>query len=414
MRPSILMRSFSPVRLLVGLAPLGVIALGASLGFIGSGCGAADAVRPEAPTADEATGKKCDPKSDITNVFVVDLPPETRSDLELALGAGSLAVASFDCKEVKILRNCKASGAYAFRGTSAKERVLSLENGDAIRAALPLGGAGIAASFEAEASTGMKFDLGLVIAGQMVGSSSSFSAAELTGACNGATHVITAAKMGAFAMGTSSKAELKTAAEVFGAGAGASSSSSKLTKARDGSLKACEAAESGSEKAPKGCDALLALEVTKLVADVGEVDEDGMGDLFLGLVFSDLKCKDAEACEAGCNAGKGRSCTELGVALVDGGLGDKNLPRGRQLLKKGCELGDMKGCSAYADVIGFVDSRVDEAIQYAEKACTVGNDGYACSSTAVLYGKKGNKEKEKKFESKACMAGYEPACPKKE
>jgi hypothetical protein len=187
--------------------------------------------------------------------------------------------------------------------------VLSLENADQIRAALPLGGAGIAATFESEASTGMKFDLGLVIAGQLVGSASTFSAAELGGDCAGATHVITAGKLGAFAMGTSSKAELSTAAEVFGAGVSAGSASSKLTKARDGSIEACEKAGPDNNEAPRQCDALLALELSKLTEGlVVEVD------MLFGLVFGLEACTDFAECEAACNAGKGKGCKELAIA----------------------------------------------------------------------------------------------------
>ena len=378
-------------------------------------CGAEDAVRPDAPTAGEAMGTKCDPTADSTNVFVVDLPPETRSDLELAVSSGSLAVAKFDCKEIKILKTCKAAGEYQFRGTSAKERVLSLESADEIRAALPLGGAGIAATFEAEASAGTKFDLGMVLAGQMVGSSSSFMSAELTGNCAGATHVISTAKMGAFAMGTSAKAEMRTAAEVFGAGASAGSASSKLTKARDGSIKACEAAEAGGEKPPKGCDALIALEVTRLTADLADTDADGLGLGDLLATLNDLKCDDAAACEAGCNAGKGRSCAELGVSLISGLGMEKNVPRGRALLKKSCELSDVKGCSAFAEILASAgDKFTDEAIAAAEKACNVGNDGYACNTLGNLWERKGDAAKAEKYKSKACVNGVEFACKKPE
>lgn len=357
-------------------------------------------------------GTKCDPQAELTNVFVVDLPPETRSDLELALSSGSLAVAQFDCKSLKILRTCKASGQYEFRGQSAKERVLTLESADEIKMALPLGGAGIAATFSAEASAGTKFDLALILAGQMEGSASSFSTSELTGNCGGATHVVTRGKMGAFAMGTSAKAELLSAAEVFGAGASAGSKASKLTKARDGSLAACEKAERGAENPPKGCDALLALEVTKLAADLGTVDSDGLGELLALLEFSDLICEDLPACEKECNAGKGRGCTSWGLALVEGKGVDKNMPKGRQLLKKGCDLGDLKACNAVSSVLGFAEGRVDEAITYAEKACTVGDDGSACFTLSILYGKKGDKKNEEKFKSKSCGQGYKAGCDK--
>lgn len=380
--------------------------LGAS--FVLVGCGAAEAVRKEAPTVAEATGDKCDPKAESTNVYVLDLPPERRSDIELALGTDGLAVVSFTCKELKILKTCKAGGSYKFRGTSPKERVLSLESGDAIRAALPLGGAGIAASFEAEASTGTKFDLGLVLVGQSVGSASSFSAAELTGNCDGATHVITSGKMGAFAMGTSSKAEMKTAVEIFGASAGAGSSSSKLAKTRDGSIDACNSAEPSSDQPPKACDALLAIELTKLTKGVGAVEVDA----FFSLTYGEHGCPDGdlEKCEQACNAGKGKGCRQVGIALIEGTGTDKNIPKGMQLLKKSCDLGDVKGCAALGSALSM-EQRSDEAIPLLEKACAVGNDQDGCFGLGLVYEiDKNQKDKAIKAYDKACSAGSKTAC----
>lgn len=385
--------------IVVGLVPLSFCVV------VGGGCGAAEMVRPEAPTAAEATGEKCDPNSESTNVFVVDLPPEKRSDLELAVGSGELTVVSFSCNEMKVLKTCKAAGRYEYKGTSAKERVLSLESGDAIRAALPLGGAGIAATFESEASAGTKFDLGLVIAGQMVGSASSFTAAELTGECTGATHVITSAKMGAYAMGTSSKAELKTAAQVFGAGAAASSNSSKLTKSRDGSVEACGASASGSDKPPGQCDAVLALELTKLKKGFGNIEV----DMTFGITYADEACKDVEACSRDCNAGKGKACKELGIALIEGTGTDKNIPRGLETLNKGCSLGDVRACAAISTMLLF-ESRYDEALPLAEKSCSVGNDPDGCQNVGLIYKQKGELKKAMKAYEKACSSGNKVCC----
>lgn len=373
-----------------------------------SGCGAAEAIRKEAPTANAAMGDSCDAEAESTNVYVLDLPPDRRSDIELALGNEGLAVVSFNCKQLKILKTCKASGSYAFRGTSPKERVLTLESGDAIRAALPLGGAGIAASFEAEASTGTKFDLGLILVGQSVGSSSSFSVAELTGNCEGATHVITAGKLGAFAMGTSSKAEVKTAVELFGAGVGANSSSSKLAKSRDGSIEACNEAETSSSGPPKRCDAILAVEVTKLTKGIGAVAVDP----FFALTYGDDGCAGEIAdCEEACNAGKGRGCRQVGISLINGTGGvDTNIPRGVQLLKKGCDLGDVKGCAALGSALSF-ESRPDEAIPLLDKACTIGNDIDGCFGLGLVWElDKNNKANAIKAFDKACQGGLELAC----
>lgn len=371
-------------------------------------CGLAQAVRPDAPTAVQATGEKCDASAESTNSYVVDLSPDKRSDLELALDSGDLAVVSFSCDELKILKTCKAAGKYEYKGTSAKERVLSLENGDQIRAALPLGGAGIAATFEAEASTGTKFDLGLVIGGQRVGSAASFSAAELTGNCTGATHVITAGKLGAFAMGTSAKSELKTAAEVFGAGVSAGSKSSRLAKERDGSIEACGASATGDTAPPKQCDALLAIELTKLSKGFGTVEV----DIAFGITYGEEACTDVPNCESACNSGKGKGCRELAIVLIQGAQDvDKNIPRGLQLLNKGCELGDIRSCSALSSMLVF-EERYDEALPLAEKACNVGDDKDGCLNLGIVLERTEHKDRAVKPYTKACVAGIEIACTK--
>lgn len=285
--------------------------------------------------------------------------------------------------------------------------MLSLESADQIRAALPLGGAGIAATFESEASTEMKFDLGLVIAGQMVGSASAFTVDELTGNCAGATHVATAGKMGAFAMGTSSKADLRTAAEIFGAGASAGSRASKLAKSRDGSIDACNEASNGDEEAPKKCDALLALELTKVTKGMGNVEV----DFTFGLTYGEEACKDMSACEDACNGGKGKGCKELAIALIEGTGGvDKNIPRGLQLLKKGCDLGDARSCAALSSML-FFEERFEESRPLAERACNIGNDPDGCFNLGLVIEKLDHDmPKAKKAYEKACAAGVKPAC----
>lgn len=372
------------------------------------GCGLAQAVRPDAPTAAQATGEKCDANAESTSAYVVDLSPDRRSDLELALDSGDLAVVAFSCNEIKVLKTCKAAGKYEYKGTSAKERVLSLEDGDQIRAALPLGGAGIAATFESEASTGTKFDLGLVIGGQRVGSAAAFSAAELTGSCAGATHVITSGKLGAFAMGTSAKAELKTAAQVFGAGVSAGSTSSKLAKERDGSVEACGASATGDTEPPKQCDALLAIELTKLSKGFGTVEV----DIGFGIAFGEEACEDVQECESACNSGKGKGCKQLAIALIQGAKDvDKNIPRGLQLLSKGCELGDVRSCTALSSMLVFAD-RFDEALPLAEKACNVGDDKDGCLNLAIAFERTNQTDKALKSYTKACVGGVPIACTK--
>ncbi len=389
----------------IGLGFMGFTALS------GTGCGAAEKVRPDAPSAAEATGEKCDAAAESTNTYVLDLTPERRSDIEVALGGKNLSVVSFNCKVMKILKTCKAAGTYSFRGTGAKERVLSLESADQIRAALPLGGAGIAATFSAEASAGTKFDLGLMIVGQQVGSASSFTAAELTGNCKGATHVVTGAKLGAFAMGTSSKAEMRSAVEIFGAGVSAGSSTSKLTKTRDGSLEACNSAESGAEAPPKNCEAVLALELTKLEAGLGAPAE---VDVFFGITYADNGCLgDSKACEQSCNDGEGKGCRMLGISLIEGQGMDKNIPRGIQLLNKSCDLGDTRGCAALAGMMNQ-GGRPKDAVPFAQKACDIGQDVDGCFELGLAHSLTDPPDEAASLAAytKACAAGLGFACDK--
>jgi hypothetical protein len=382
--------------------------LAMALAYAFSGCGAAQTVKPNPTTAAEATGAKCDATAASSDVFVLDLPPEKRSDLDLVLG-GDLAVVSFTCNEIRVLKTCHASGRYSYRGTSPKERVLSLETAGQIRAALPLGGVGIASKFEGEASTGKSFNLGMVIVGQRMGSASSFSAAELTGDCDGATHVITGAKIGAFAMATSTKAELKTAVQIFGAGAGAANKAADFSKNRDGSIDACNAATSGDAKPPKQCEALLSLDLTKLTEGKAALELDGVTASLVQL-NADEACPKIPACEASCNAGKGDGCWGLSLSLLGGTNGaDKNIPRGSESLHKGCKLGHMKSCSLLGTFL-FGTHREDEAFAPSDKACNVANDVSACNTIALLARKKGDKKGVVKALTKGCAGGDSSAC----
>ena len=64
---------------------------------------------------------------------------------------------------------------------------------------------------------------------------------ELSGACEGATHFVRSANVGAFAVASGTRGQLKTAGELFGLGASAASKSEKRSVRRDGDIQACEA-----------------------------------------------------------------------------------------------------------------------------------------------------------------------------
>ncbi len=94
----------------------------------------AGAAQPAVPTATEATdsGKAaCESPSDPDQPLVVDMPPEDRADLEIAM-RGKVAVVAYDCKSLKVLRDCRVEGEYAFFGTTVQEKTVRLTTNDEI------------------------------------------------------------------------------------------------------------------------------------------------------------------------------------------------------------------------------------------------------------------------------------------
>lgn len=102
---------------------VGVIALG--LGLTVAACGAGDAaraVRPEAPTAAAAIdGVVCKSVEKRGAPLVVDWLPEQRVSLEVAMKNGG-AVVAYDCKEFRLLEDCKVDEPYTFVASPRSRR----------------------------------------------------------------------------------------------------------------------------------------------------------------------------------------------------------------------------------------------------------------------------------------------------
>src|SRR6185436_8705494 len=82
---------------------------------------------------------------------------------------------------------------------------------------------------------------------------------DLKGSCDGATHFVRGATVGAFAMDTGTKAKARAVAELFGASLGGGSSSAKEVQNKEGDLSDCSKASPDAEKAPSQCGAPLRL-----------------------------------------------------------------------------------------------------------------------------------------------------------
>ncbi len=137
----------------------------------------------------------------------------------------------------------------------------------------------------------------------------------------------------------------------------------------------------------------------------------------------DLKCKlpasekvrvdgPLEILGKACDGGDLAKCVELGVLLVEGPPGERDLPKAREVQKKACDGGDMEGCNR----LGFLHMRglggdPDEPGAQAlyQKSCDAGNQSGCSNLARVHYINRRGKEAKELFE-KACEAGDSSGC----
>lgn len=369
-----------------------------------AGCGGApgragEAVRPEAPTAAKALGEKgasqCEGVVERAEPLVIDWTSDDRIDLELAMKK-SVAVVSYDCASIKLLKECKVQGDYGFIGVSKKERVVKLESSDEITANLPMQGMSFVAKLGAELERGASLDLALVMIGKKRTTLESVTRKKLVGQCDGATHFVRGATIGAFAMASGSKGRVATVTEIFGGGASTDSGSKRFEHNTDGERTACGAADPEAAGPPKQCQSALRLELSAIGdSDVvavekpsaapeatacppGMVSSEGVcstpkekqthlcktNDIVdcatqcerghagscrvLGFIHEFQKKEHAKATEyyvKACDSDDAKACSNAGYMFNKGRGVPENPARGRELYVKGCDLGDARGCT---------------------------------------------------------------------
>jgi hypothetical protein len=91
----------------------------------------------------------------------------------------------------------------------------------------------------------------------------------MTGACDGATHVVTGLTTGAFEFTAGASSEVGGGVGVLGAAAGGKQARAKELLNRDGDPTSCERSTSADEAPPDGCGALLRVEVSPLESLAG-------------------------------------------------------------------------------------------------------------------------------------------------
>jgi hypothetical protein len=389
----------------------------------------AETVRPDAPTYAQASGAgggECRAVTDNGEPMIVDWRPEQRLDLEVAMKDG-VAVVAYDCKTIKVLRDCRVDGTYGFTGTTTKEQVIKLENADEIRANLPLSGLSLAGKLEGELQRGSTLDVGLVMIGKKRTTWTSVPRDELKGDCGGATHFVRGATVGAFVMSTGTRAKVSTAVELFGAGGSGGSSSSKSVRNQDGSLDDCKKGSPDLPAPPSQCGALLRLDLVAFGAK--KTPEDAPADCPKGLVLVGGKCtqpsadkphvcavNDLQDCTQQCKKGDAESCSRVGDMHFTGNAAVKDDARAADYYEKACEAGVPRACSNLGSLIEKGQGRPrDPARAFAllKKACDDGNPG-GCTNLGAAYenGTGTEKDSAKAFAyfKAGCNGGYAQAC----
>jgi len=300
-----------------------------------------------------------------------------------------VAVVSYSCDKLELLKGCHIEGQYGYIGMTTREQVVRLESSDEVRANLPLSGV----QLSGELARGTTLEVAMILVGKRRTTWTEPTHGDLKGACDKATHYVSGATVGAFALDSGSQAKVRAAAEVFGAGTSAGSESGKQVKNRDGDPADCKKASPDSASPPAQCGAPVRLVLAPIAkappadapppspAPAAKVSSSETA-CPTGMVLADGKCTkpggaaafqcragDSAECSAQCDKGHAGSCATLGEILVrDQG----DLARATAALKKGCDGGEARACAALGALTAAgrgVTSDAAGAARLFEKAC---------------------------------------------
>lgn len=357
--------------------------------------------------------------------LVVDMGDAARTSLEAAMKQGIVLVA-YDAKRFEFLFDCRVEGSYGFIGTSTRSRVVKLTREQDIAANLPLTAINptLRGQVGGELHKGGAIDIAYMTVGQRTTTRTSVSRAMLKGTCDGATHAVRAATVGAFAMVKGAHDQRKAAVEIFGAKAAAGGAETMSDEKRDGDPKACETASPDAEKPPAQCGAPIYLRLMKIDA-IEKIDprvddqpcpagfaRDNDGTCSSAVGPHECKRSEPQDCDAQCNAGNAASCGILGFLQHYGEGVAKDEAAARAHYKKACDGGAQFGCAGVG-VFFAMEGSFAEATKLFKVGCDAGN-ARACGNLGTAYGKGDGVEKDERrameLFRKACGGGDASAC----
>ena len=212
--------------------------------------------------AHELANQRCGGSGQIVRPLIIEWPATDRASLAGRLRKGQVIVVRYEGCSVEVMRDCAApETGYEYIGITRKNDRIAIRTTDELYANMPL----TAISLEAKLAKAGELNVAMALVGNYEAHRSRFDVSELVGRCDGATHVIAAAQVGAFQFFTGAGAEIGVGVEAEGvAGVGGRSTASREVLNEDGDAGACESSTPSDEGPPAECGALLRLELTAL------------------------------------------------------------------------------------------------------------------------------------------------------
>jgi hypothetical protein len=246
----------------VARARLGSASVVATFVALLASCGGAGFASALVRTPDlaAATGQtRCGVQKSQAKPLIVEWPSPDRLDLESKLRKGLVVVRYVGC-EMSVLSRCSVPARYAYEGTTRDQDQLEVKDEDELYANLPVG----AAKLEGKLQRSGRLTVEMSLVGRFEAERATVSADDLQGECEGATHFVYSATVGAFDFYAGGKAAVSAGAGVGGLGGGVASQAERETLTRAGDESACAKATSADRAPPEGCGALIRIEVAPL------------------------------------------------------------------------------------------------------------------------------------------------------
>jgi uncharacterized protein len=403
-------------------------------------CGgqAGNVVRPKDLTSADALGTgaaatACTGEPKLATPLVVDLDANARVALEVGMkGKNGLVVVSYDCKSLRVLPTCHIDGTYDYTAVSKKATVVQIKNQDELGVNLPLS----AGKVGVELKSGRSIDVALVFAGLKWTTVGKARREALVGDCDGATHFIQNASLGAFAMATGSIGRAAAVAELFKVGASASSETEKGAQSTDGSLESCRSQDPDAAAPPGECRSPLSLQLQPIglatPAQAESKPEDAPpppeNPCREGYAFANGICtrtsaaaahlcapRDHDDCKVQCEKGSAESCFTYGSWI------GADVETRSSFYKKACDGGFADGCGSRAILEWSAakgqpatSPRKQAAVTLAKQGCDQGGP-YSCMITGLLlFGyagdSTGDREGGIRALNRACQLGNPKGC----